>query len=194
MFEGNICTVCVCTHVCVCFLLRSFFWGLFLERWRNLLTGNVSGRGTVALLRQTQETRLREKEGERGPLSCDSAFHQGTGQGRHKTRHASPSSLPPSLSVPILPPSNLSTSPPPTTLIFIKKPHAGIPSTQTCAHSVTEQSVLNIVSLCKGCPCSLPRRLALRQSLPETGTHACTHILLSPLFPHCTSCHLVLFI
>lgn len=58
----------------------------------------------MALLRQTQETRLREKAGERGPLSCDSAFHQGTGRGRHKTRHASPSSLPSTpLSVPILP-------------------------------------------------------------------------------------------
>lgn len=63
----------------------------------------------MALLRQIQETSLRERERERGPLSCDSAFHQGTGRERHKTRHASPlvtpsaSSPPHPLSHPLLP-------------------------------------------------------------------------------------------
>lgn len=60
-------------------------------------------RGTGALLRQTQETSLSERESERGPLSCDSAFHQGAGRERHKTRHASPL-------FPIQPPPHLSVS------------------------------------------------------------------------------------
>lgn len=125
--------VCLRLHLCV------FTWILcaFLELRVSLLTGSVCQEGggvggvggTVALLRQTQDPNLRASQRERGPLSCDCAFHQGTDRQRHKTRHVSPpSSLPSTTTTPALPSvPSLYPSPLSVTLTFIKKPHAGIP-------------------------------------------------------------------
>lgn len=163
--------------------------------------------------------RLRERERERGPLSCDSAFHQGTGRQRHKTRHVSPLS-----SLPLPPPPLHPLSCPP----FCTKPpplpsasDLNIYQTTTCwnsslasvswcesqttftlvthtrtrtnkhihTHTESQPNLFWILLRCGRAVLVFPW---VEKTCLETHTH--THVLSSFLFLYCTSCHFVLFI
>lgn len=165
VWREHLCSLCVHAMCTRCVRLFSFaFFGLFSERWRNLLTGNVSGGGQWRFWdrhKRHVSERRREKEG-LFHVTLHSTKAQARGGTRRDMRPPRHSPLPP-FQCPFSPPSHPiqplylpSTKPP---QIFIKNAHAGIPSmpvcfakrhkcTQMCTHSVTEQSVLNIVSLC----------------------------------------------
>lgn len=107
--------LCVFTRTCCCVCFRS--WGF------SLLTGSVSGGGQWRFW-DGHQIRVSERWGgrKRRPLSCDSAFHQGTGRQRHKTRHASPLRLP---SLPSPPPL---LHPLPPHLPFFAQPPPPLPT------------------------------------------------------------------
>lgn len=113
------------------------FWNWGLVCWQVVCVRmGVRGWGGQWPFWDRHKIRIWVRQRERGPLSCDSAFHQGTGRQRHKTRHVSPLRHPPTTtttSTPALPSvPSLHPSPVSVTLTFIKKPHAGIPFQHLC--------------------------------------------------------------
>lgn len=144
-------SACVCVDPCaydrifvfsLAFYSMYVFWSWGLVCWQVVCVcqeGGGLGVGGQWPFWDRHKIRIweRSSERERGPLSCDSAFHQGTGRQRHKTRHASPplrhSPHPSTTTTPALPSvPSLHPSPLSVTLTFIKKPHAGIPFQHLC--------------------------------------------------------------